>query len=439
MNQEFSFLFWLYILLQPVLGFLLLLFQHLRIKKLLHREKGILREMKMTDAMVRDLERQVAGASVLPLTESGPGGGDKIWSLLEYAQLAYIQYNHRGEITRMNPFARQSFGFSESENEVSIRDLCDRKSIARASAFRKKFLDGKNPGSFQLSVPNKFGEILNAELFLFGKISNHQEFLVAGLHLVSTGYGQNGSFGVILESILNKSGWPLIMLRKTGRYGGWRNNRVAWISASAGLLLDTDSFRASGLPLEVLSSSLSSLLTDYSKSKFRKKIWQNPVRTDELYLIYPLAEADFLLLLMKPVSKKPDEFPKKKSGELHQHGKISFQNLMEITEDDPEFLKVLLSSYLIVFRESRSEFRNALEQHNPERLRFLHHKVKATIRTFGLKELEAIYNKAQSKMESATTDDTKQLKSIIAEYNAVCSETENVFQDFARNQGISIS
>jgi hypothetical protein len=70
------------------------------------------------------------------------------------------------------------------------------------------------------------------------------------------------------------------------------------------------------------------------------------------------------------------------------------------------------------------------------RLRFLHHKIKATIRTFGLHQLDHIFEKAIELLEKADHFDREELNKFIADINTSSQQTEQAIQDFARERNL---
>lgn len=400
------------------------------------------RELKDAERLIDAFQNRISKDSNLRANASARWRGDDLWTLLKNSKPVYIQFNRKGEVIRMNNIVRRALGLPESEDKVLyFRDFVDRRTLAKASAFRNKYTGRDNQNSCFISFRNKFGETVNMEIYLFGETQEGEEFLLADLRLESSGFGQSGTFGAILESIFSKSRWPLILLRKNGRYGGWRNNRIAWISASASQLFQVESFRVTGLPLEVVSSSLSSLLYGYRKNQTEFVNWQSPEQKETEFRVLQIDDADFLLLFLIPIgshlpgqshsAQPPLILTAEKAG-------ISFERLHEITDGDPEFLRVLLSSYILALQECRMEFLICMDQRSAEKLHFLHHKIKATIRTFGLKKLDSAFRKAQKWLGTDSGAETEVKTELVAEMNSLCTEAEKSLKEFAISAGVTI-
>jgi hypothetical protein len=82
------------------------------------------------------------------------------------------------------------------------------------------------------------------------------------------------------------------------------------------------------------------------------------------------------------------------------------------------------------------QFRRGLGDSDPEKIRFLHHKIKATIRTFGIEDLEEIFRLALEHVSSGKPPDHADNVMLMARLNAVCSVTEKAILEFARQNNL---
>jgi hypothetical protein len=73
-----------------------------------------------------------------------------------------------------------------------------------------------------------------------------------------------------------------------------------------------------------------------------------------------------------------------------------FNQLLIISEDDPEFRKELIDQYLTGFMEFPLDYAKLMRDGNKEELRFLIHKVKAIVRMVNGDELDRILQQSLS-------------------------------------------
>lgn len=73
-----------------------------------------------------------------------------------------------------------------------------------------------------------------------------------------------------------------------------------------------------------------------------------------------------------------------------QQSTYDFQQLLILTEDDPDFRRELVEKYVSSFRSFPDEYAQLMRAGDADNLVFLIHRVKATVRMVGGEELDRI-------------------------------------------------
>jgi hypothetical protein len=71
-------------------------------------------------------------------------------------------------------------------------------------------------------------------------------------------------------------------------------------------------------------------------------------------------------------------------------------------------------------------------------LKFLLHKIRATIKTFDIRILEFVLQDAITKIENGLLPGNGEKQQFITEVNRICALVENNLKTFAKDQGIRI-
>lgn len=440
MQSESSILFWVIVVLPSIFGLFIFLVQYRELSRLKTREKA-------TDQLLQSNENLIAAYESArqqwPKPEVFSSGQAALLpeEVVTEAGFLLMKFDSKGNLLQSNRRVKEQLGLLLDESKpINYSGLCSpRNQRIILSELRRQ----RRGGQVQLipfRIVNRYGEgiqldirLINmqesGEVFFMGEVKNHQP-----------GFGML-RMGPVMESLLFRSRWPSILLERQGRYGGWRISRIAWLSASSARLFGTDVLKAIGLPLEVVSSGLSSLISDSGTADFSGRIWDNPANKDESYRIQASTDADYCLLLLQRINGREaaDILPETPALERNVGiaDGVSFAQLQEIINGDEEFLKILIPGYLTTIRECRREFRLALQISSPERIKFLHHKVKATIRTFAFTKMDDIFFLAIDCAAAEPGPETEMQKnSCIARLNEACSELEQAITDFGKNRNV---
>jgi hypothetical protein len=358
----------------------------------------------------------------------------------EKSDLIYIELDFLGRILKMNPFSRDLTGFSEMLDEkLDFTRIVKGWQQGRLMVHLRRNQGGQMGKTFSFSFLNRFGEKLNLILCIIPDTDEKKIRLTGCLISKNPGFGKAGYFPVF-ESVLYQSSWPAILIEKKSGTGSMRKNKILWVSAAAGRLPGFDAYPAAGLPLEAVSAKLASLVFRKKTDDGQNPVWEPLPQSGITYFILLHTDASGILIQLLPVSVFRDNAASMPPMETEQEQKdallLNFNRLIEITEGDPAFLKDLLPSYLSALRECRMQFRRGLADSDPEKIRFLHHKIKATIRTFGIEDLEEIFRQALAQISSGKSGDDADNVMLMARLNDVCSETEKAILEFARQNNL---
>lgn len=131
-----------------------------------------------------------------------------------------------------------------------------------------------------------------------------------------------------------------------------------------------------------------------------------------------------------------------KSARLNPGGKKSillrFEKVLEITEGDKGFMRSLFDSYYVSLEECQVSFEKHLFQKDAEALKFLLHKVRATIKTFEIRELDALLREAIEAVESQSLRNSADRTRLVEQMAWICQEAKASLTAFARTQGIDL-
>ena len=444
----FSLLIWFLVIMPPILGVTIYFLQYQKVLRLKREKDESEKELQSAWQLIKMYEFQ----RQRHISEGGKRDADSdqlFRSELsdffpEEINLLIVKLDSEGNLLHANAFAKKWFDLTESDSIILIKNKLDRRSQVRLrSALRNKMLPQKADG-MQIALTNRFAEILHLNVYLIPE--NESGCLHAIGFPIATwpGFG-NEHTGKLMESLLLQSRWPAILLTKSDNRGNWRHHRVSWISASAARLFGFKALNANGLPMEFLSSGLASFLNKAKNSGLKSMVWEMHGKANSAFKVMMASENSNVLLILCPleqesvVSEAADPLSFSGLQELPSGSGISFEGLMDITGGDPEFLKILLPSYLNSLREFRVDFRNGIEHNSPGQIRFLHHKMKATIRTFGLEYFDTLFRLALEFTESSgQTPVHVNGAALIADFNSLCSNSEQGILDFAKKHEILV-
>lgn len=117
---------------------------------------------------------------------------------------------------------------------------------------------------------------------------------------------------------------------------------------------------------------------------------------------------------------------------------LNFEKLLEITEGDKDFMFNLFNSYFNSLSECKSEFEKHLVKEDPEGLKFLLHKIRATIKTFDIRSLEQVLTETINRIEVNMIPDKAEKEKLIRKVNRICNHVRKNLTSFAATQGISL-
>jgi PAS domain S-box-containing protein len=354
----------------------------------------------------------------------------------EKSDLIYAELDFQGRIAKLNSFTRELIGYSEKEDrELKISGIIQPWQQARLQVQLRNSNGEQKGKTFPFSFLNRYGEKLNLILCIF-PVRNGDLIRVTGcLTAKSPGFGTAGYLPAF-ESVLHQSSFPTILIGKKSDTGNMRKNKILWNSAAANSLPGFEAYRTEGLPLEAVSGKLASLVFRKKTEDGQIPVWEPLPQSGNAYYVLIHNDASSMLIQLLPVSNFKDNSIHKVPVEAEKGDEdmllLNFNRLLEITEGDPAFLKELLPSYLSALRDCSMQFRRGLGDSDPEKIRFLHHKIRATIRTFGIEDLEEIFQQALEHIASGKPADHADNVMLMARLNSVCSVTEKSILEFAR-------
>ena len=401
--------------------------------ELFHSEQALLSAEEVLRAVIRAKKTESPA-------ENDSGSFTYPLEIPEKSDLIYLELDFQGRITNMNPFSRELSGYSEKEDKgLNFTGIMQGWQQARLLVHLRNSHGEQKGKTFPFSFLNRYGEKLNLILCIIPDRIEGIIRVTGCLVTKSPGFGTAGYLPAF-ESVLHQSNFPVILIGKKSETGNMRKNKILWTSAAAGRLPGFESFRTAGLPLEAVSGKLASLVFRKKTEDGQIPVWEPLPQTGIAYHVLVHNDASSMLIQLLPVSNFRDNtvqrLPVKTEKGAEDVLVLNFNRLLEITEGDPAFLKELLPSYLSALRECRMQFRRGLGDSDPEKIRFLHHKIKATIRTFGIENLEEIFRQALEHVSSGKPADHADNVMLMARLNAVCSVTEKAILEFARQNNL---
>lgn len=117
---------------------------------------------------------------------------------------------------------------------------------------------------------------------------------------------------------------------------------------------------------------------------------------------------------------------------------ISFEKLLEITQGDKQFMSTLFQTYFSSMDECKVMFRKHLLEEDLEGLKFLLHKVRATINTFEIKELEIFLTNTIQLVDLKKSISDKKKNLLLTKVAIMCESVESQIRDFAKKEKITI-
>lgn len=442
MLKDNFFIYWLLILMPPVLGLSIFLVQGSRLKRLRTLYNQLWLKQLSSERIIEAYEAKWLGREDFSAPNALRGNLPEaaFQELLGKAEALVLLFDFYGKILFSNDFFRKRIGCITDPTEYSnFTDFCSRRLQAVAISEFRRQQSGKSSRILEVQFTNRFNEVFFLNLQLLIDFPGRQVLVLGTEKIKISGFGVI-RYGRILESMLYRSRWPSVLLEKPGRYGGWRNGHIIWLSASAGRLMSIEPLKASGIPLELISPGLAQQLPEQEFLSLPIRIWHKS--PNEHYQVEMTSDGTCMMLLLKRVETgilwKETENEVLQENSESSVNQISFLGLLSITGNDEDFIRMLLPSYLSALRECRTDFRVFVENKDAVRLRFLHHKIKATIRTFALHQLDQIFERTIKQVEKVDSPDLEELNKLVAEINSSSLQTEQAIQAFARERNLHL-
>ena len=442
MQDNYSILFWAIVVSPSVFGLNIFLVQYRDLVRLKNREKYLFQSLEANERLVAAYE--AARQRMIHEDTFGSTEYEGVFQQLAASDFLIMKFDAQGKLIHRNRRADEMLGFREmTEEKLSFSEICRPRTRRLIVSELRRLSRGEHSRKIPVSITNRFGEVIRLEIRLFVLHAGGEVLVLADLLHHQPGFGML-RMGPLIESMLFRSRLPVILLEKDGRFGNWRSGRISWLSASAARLIGLDVIKANGLPLEIASPALALLLTDAGQSGFSGRLWDQPLFTEDAYLLSTCIEGDYCLMFLQRVAKSeiPQDFPDiQEAGDrdFRSGAEINFEQLLQIIDGDEEFLKILIPGYLSSLRECRREFRQGVLNSSPERLKFLHHKIKATIRTFSYTGMDAIFHEAIALPTEAPGPETeKQKNELIARMNEACTKLEKAINLFGAERNLLV-
>lgn len=159
---------------------------------------------------------------------------------------------------------------------------------------------------------------------------------------------------------------------------------------------------------------------------------------EDLVIIRPLPKTGHALLQEIWIHARPIQESAKIKVE-HDVSPINFDKLMEITQGDKVFMQSLFRSYFSSMIECKVMFKENLASRNADGLKFLLHKIRATINTFNIMDLEIFLQETIRMVESKKEITDKKKTSMLDQVEVMCNSVERQIREFARSRNINIS
>jgi len=125
-------------------------------------------------------------------------------------------------------------------------------------------------------------------------------------------------------------------------------------------------------------------------------------------------------------------------GEKMEAIDLNFNMLLEITEGDKDFMQNLFVSYFTSLADCKTDFETHLLNEDSESLKFLLHKIRATIKTFDIRSLELVLLEAIEKIELKLISEKADKNRFVKKVNRICNNVKAKLKTFALSQGISV-
>lgn len=117
---------------------------------------------------------------------------------------------------------------------------------------------------------------------------------------------------------------------------------------------------------------------------------------------------------------------------------LRFDRFLDITEGDKSFMIGLLPSYFSSLRECHEVFSTHIQTRNVEGLRFLLHKIRATVNTFEIHGLDALIREAIDRIADGNWKPETDTPRYTRKLDRICRLCEEQLRDFAREQGLEL-
>jgi PAS domain S-box-containing protein len=118
--------------------------------------------------------------------------------------------------------------------------------------------------------------------------------------------------------------------------------------------------------------------------------------------------------------------------------RLNFDQLLEITEGDKNFIATLVKSYFKSLQECKIQFEQLIENQDLEGIRFLLHKIRATTKTFEIKRLDEVFRLAIEKIESGKSLGKKEKSEFSSQVTRICQDAEIQIIAYCNSHNIQI-
>jgi len=191
------------------------------------------------------------------------------------------------------------------------------------------------------------------------------------------------------------------------------------------------------LDFNVLQEKDCSVLFLYSNADFKPDMSFHPM---QVYPRYIPESTEGVLELVWMLSKTDQDFDQKldQKEKSKQEFVLNFAKVLDITEGDKKFMLNLFKSYLNSLDECMAKFAQHIEKNETEELKFLLHKIQATIKTFEIKSLDKVLKDSIKMTERAKGVNAIEAKEFIQKVNRICKEVAIQIRKFASDEKIDL-
>jgi hypothetical protein len=245
------------------------------------------------------------------------------------------------------------------------------------------------------------------------------------------------------------------------------NSKLKWANFNPGKLSDQESISFIDKSILEISKSLSEIIST-RESKNTLNIFSPEKNTNQIYRIYPFVTDEVLFISFfectieyQTATKIEQERnfyktildeleidvvvldSKSQQNELeNQHDniliKLDFTKVLSITEGDMNFMANLFQSYFNSLNECAKNFSIHVNNSDLEGIKFLLHKIRATINTFQIKPMELKFEEAINKINKNLLFTEVDKAKINSDMEKICFEVEKQLRSFARENEVKL-